>query len=58
MYFLTATQVKLDSFRIPSAMSDSKSWTTSMLEVTISSNTERVFIRDLSNPSLKIIFDA
>jgi len=39
-------------------MSDSKFLNTSLLEVMISSKNERVFIRDLSNLTLQIIFDA
>jgi len=39
-------------------MSDSKPLNTSLLEVMIYSKDERVFIRDLSNLTLEIIFDA
>ena len=39
-------------------MSDSKSLNTSLLEVMISSKNECVFIRDLSDLTLQIIFDA
>jgi len=39
-------------------MSDSKSLNTSLLEVLISSKNECVFIRDLSDLTLQIIFDA
>jgi hypothetical protein len=39
-------------------MSDSKSLNTSLLEVMISSKNERVFIRDLCDLTLQIIFDA
>jgi len=39
-------------------MSDSKSFNSSLLEVVISSKDERVFIRDLSNLTLQITFDA
>jgi len=39
-------------------MSDTKSLNTSLLEVMISSKNERVFIRDLSDHTLQIIFDA
>jgi len=39
-------------------MSDSQSLNTSLLEVIISSKNERVFIRDLNNLTLLIIFDA
>ena len=39
-------------------MSDTQSLNTSLLEVRICSNNERVFIRDLSDLTLQIIFDA
>jgi len=52
------TQVGSPSILIPTAMPDSKSLTTSMLEVVISSKIELVFIRDLSDLTLHIIFDA
>jgi len=39
-------------------MSDSQSLNTSLLEVMISAKNERVFIRDLSDRTLEIIFDA
>jgi len=39
-------------------MSDTKSVNTSLLEVMISSKNERVFIRDLTDLTLQIIFDA
>jgi len=39
-------------------MSDTKSLNTSLLEVMISSNNEGIFIRNLSNLALQIIFDA
>jgi len=39
-------------------MSNTKPLNTSLLEVMISSKNERVFIRDLSDLTLKIIFDA
>jgi hypothetical protein len=39
-------------------MSDTQSLNSSLLEVMIPSKNERVFIRDLSNLTLKIIFDA
>jgi len=38
-------------------MSNTQSFNTSLLEVMISSNNERVFIRDLSDLTLQIIFD-
>jgi hypothetical protein len=39
-------------------MSDTPSLNTSLLEAMISSNNERVFIHDLSNLTLQIIFNA
>jgi len=39
-------------------MSDSQSWNTFLLEVMISSKNEYVLIRDLSDRTLQIIFDA
>ena len=39
-------------------MSDTKSLNTSLLEVMISSKNDRVFIRDLSDLTLQLIFDA
>jgi len=55
---LTSFQVLFHSCQIPTAMSDSKSWDTSWLEVMISSENDRVFIRDLNNLTLHIIFNA
>jgi len=46
---LAVTRVVLSSFLIPTALSDSQSLNTSMLEVMISSKNERVLIRDLSD---------
>jgi len=43
---------------ISTTMSDTKSVNTSLLEVMISSKNEHVFIRDLSDLTLQIIFDA
>jgi len=43
---------------IPTAMSDSKSFNISLLEVMMSSKDEGVFIRDWSDLTLHIIFDA
>jgi hypothetical protein len=50
--------VRSTIFEILTAMSDSKSLNTSLIEVMISSKNERVFIRDLSDLTLQIIFDA
>jgi len=55
---LTVTQVKLPRVQFPTLMSDSICLNTSLLEVLISSKTEHVFIRDLSDLSLQIIFNA
>jgi len=51
-------RVGLPSFLIPTIMWDSESLSTSLLEVMTSSKYERVFIRDLSDLTLRIIFDA
>jgi hypothetical protein len=52
------SQVRSPSILILTAMSDSKSLNTSWLEVMSSSKNELVFIRDLSDLTLFIIFDA
>jgi len=57
-YPLTVTQIELPSVQFPTAMSDTKSLNTSLLEVMISSKNECVFIRDLSDLTLQMIFDA
>jgi len=57
-FLLAVSWVSLPSFLIPTAMSDSKSLNTLLLEVIISSKDERVIIRDLSNLTLQIIFNA
>jgi len=51
-------QVVLSSIQIPTAMLDSKSLETSLLEVVISSKNYGVSIRDLSDLTVQIIFDA
>jgi len=51
-------QVGLPSILNFTTMSDSQSLNTSLLEVMISSKNECVFIRDLSDLTLQIIFDA
>ena len=51
-------RVRLPRVLIPTSMSDSKSLTTSLLKVMISSKNECVFIPDLSNLTMQIIFDA
>jgi len=58
LLFLAVSRVGLPSFLISTAMSDSNSANTSLLEVVISSKNERVFTRDLSDLPLQIIFDA
>jgi len=50
-------QIDLPSFLMSTATSDSKTLNTSLLEVMICSKNEHVFIRDLSNLTLQIIFD-
>jgi len=57
-YLLTVTQIKLPRVQLPTTMSDTKSLKTSLLEVMISLKNECVFIRDLSNLTLQMIFDA
>jgi len=54
----TVIQSELHSKHIPNAMSYSKSRNTSLLAVILSSQNERVFILDLNDLTLKIIFDA
>jgi hypothetical protein len=57
--FLSAVSwVRIPSFLIPVAMLDLKSSNTSLLEVMITSTNEPVFIGNLSDLTLKIIFDA
>ena len=55
---LTVIQVELPKAQYPTVMSDTKSLNTSLLEVMISSENKPVFIRDLSDLTLAIIFDA
>jgi len=57
-YPLTVTQIELRRVQFPTAMSDTKSLNTSLLEVMISSKNERVFIPDLSDLTVQIVFDA
>jgi len=54
---LTVSQVKLCSFQLPTAMLDTKSLNTLLLEIVISFKHECVFICDLSDLTLEIIFD-
>jgi len=57
--FLSAVfRVGLRSLLIQTAMPNSKSLNTSLIKVMISSNDERVFIRDLSDLTSQIIFHA
>jgi len=58
LYLLTSFQFQIRSHPIPTAMWDSQSLNTSLLEVMISSKNERVFIRDLNDLTIQIIFDA
>jgi len=57
MYLLTVTQIELPRVQFPTVMSDTKSLNTSLLEVMISSNNLHVFIFDLSDLTLQMIFD-
>jgi len=54
----TVFRVRLPSCLIPTAILDSKSLNISLLEVMIASENERVFIRDVRDLTLQIIFDA
>jgi len=58
LYLLTSFQFRLRTHPIPTAISDSQSLNTSLLEVMISCKNERVFIRDLNDLTPQIIFDA
>jgi len=57
-FFLTVFQAELPSIQILSALSDSKSSNTLLLEVKISSKNGHVFLCDLGNLTLPLIFDA
>jgi len=57
-YPLTVTQIELRRVQFPTAISDTKSLYTSLLDVMISSKNESVFIRDFSDLTLQILFDA
>jgi len=54
---LTVFQVELHQFQIPTAMLNSKSLYASLWEVMISFKHYRVFIHDLSNHIVQLIFD-
>jgi len=56
--FSSVFQLGLPSCLIPTAMSDSKCLYTSLLKVMISSTNKRVSIHDLSDLTLRIIFNA
>jgi len=58
MLLWALSRVRVPCFLIPTGISDSKSLNTSLLEAMISSKNECVFIRDLSDLTLQIIFDA
>ena len=51
-YPLTVIQIEFPTIQVPTAMLDTKSLNTSLLEVMISSKNKRVFIRDLSHLTL------
>jgi len=57
-YLLAVTHIELPSIQFPTAITDTKSLNTSLWEVMISSKNERVFIRNLSDLTNQIIFDA
>jgi len=57
-YHLAVFRVGSPSFLIHTAMSDPESLNPSLLEVIISSHNEYVFIRDLCDLTIQIIFDA
>jgi len=57
-YLLTITKIQLRRVQFATAMSDTKSVNTSLLEVIISSKNEHVFIRYSSDLTLQIILDA
>jgi len=57
LLLLTVLQLELRSFQIPTTMLDSQSINPSLLEVMISSKNEQVFICDLSDLTLQIIFN-
>jgi len=57
-HFLQSLESEYPVYAISTTMSDTKSLNTSLLDVMISSKNERVFIRDLSDLTLQIIFDA
>jgi hypothetical protein len=57
-HFRQSLEPAQQTILIVTALSYSKSLNSSLLEVMISSKNERVFIRDLSDLTLQIIFDA
>ena len=57
-YPLPGTQIELPRVQLATAMSDTKSLNIPLLEVIISSKNNRVFICDLSDLTLQIIFNA
>jgi len=54
---LTASQLELCNLQIPTTMSNSQSLNTSLLEFMMSPKNERVFIHDLSDLGLQVMFD-
>ena len=55
---LRVFHIKISSFQIPTAMSDSECLHMFLVGLVISSKDESVFIGDLSNPILQIVLDA
>lgn len=55
---MTATQVEVPRFQIPTTISDSQSLNSLALEVIIVSTNKHVCIRDLSHRTLLIMVDA
>jgi hypothetical protein len=57
-YPFTVTETELCKVQFPTAMSDTKSLNTLLLQVMVPSNNECVLIRDLCNLTLQIVFNA
>ena len=58
MFHQIDNQIELPRVQFPTEMSNTKSLHASLLEVMISSKNDRVFVCDLSDHILQIIFDA
>jgi len=56
--YLTVTQVELPRVQYPTMIADTKSLNTSLPQVMISSKNQPVFIRDISDLTFRIMFDA